>query len=78
MLNIFNAILEEPLKGLLLVLYLFCAYLWREQGKIEERLDQAKLDKSTFKTYKKDHEQDHKSHENYFKMIIDLIKGDKK
>lgn len=81
MIPLFNLILNDPLKGIFVIIILFVLYLWREQGKIkteirtmERFLDDKKVDKSDFKTYVKTHQEDHKSLLEHIKIAIDLLK----
>lgn len=55
MISIIELLLRDPIKGLIIILFLLFFYLWREQGKIkseitsvERFLDKIKLDKESF------------------------------
>lgn len=77
-----NLLLTNPIKGLISFLILFCAYLWREQGKLkieiqtlEKMLDVKKLDREEFTNYNGEHEKLHKSFVEHLKTAIDLLKN---
>lgn len=82
MIEIINLLFTNPVKGLISFLILFCAYLWREQGKLkteiqalEKMLDLKKLDKEEFENYSVGHDKVHTSFIEHLKTAIDLLKS---
>lgn len=81
MIEVINLLFTNPIKGLISFLILFCAYLWREQGKLkteiqtlEKMLDLKKLDRDEFVNYNGEHEKLHKSFVEHLKTAVELLK----
>jgi len=82
MASIIELLLRDPIKGLIVILFLLFFYLWREQGKIkseissvERFLDKTKLDKESFEIYSNNHEEIHKGFTEHLKTAINLLRG---
>lgn len=82
MVALIELLLRDPIKGILVILFMLFLYLWREQGKIkteifsvERFLDKKKLDKEDFNIYSNNHEEIHRGFVDHLKTAIDLLKG---
>ncbi len=81
MVSIIELLLRDPIRGLIVILFILFFYLWREQGKIkteiasvERFLDKKKLDKEDFGIYQSGHSKEHKDIKEYLKLAIELLK----
>ncbi|HAS80387.1 MAG TPA: hypothetical protein DCR90_05750 [Fusobacteriaceae bacterium] len=82
MISLVQLILEDPTRGLLALILIFCLHLWREQGKmktevknVEKMLDKKKLDREDFDMYNNGHSKEHEGILAHLKTAIELLKG---